>query len=183
MKRITYLQLCKENETHFEIAKSLWLPFLKEIHAHEGVFQTESQMEEGLRKRIAIQGTRKDMHFEVAFWDKTAVGIAMFAIDLGTVRGLLDRGHGTVMGFYIRPEYRRQGIGTDFWRHIELVLAEDGAIGYYLCPDAVSGVPFWVRLGFENSGLIDPDDHRPIYIRRKENTSVRKKDKHALSLD
>lgn len=106
------------------------------------------------------------MHFEVAFWNGTAIGIAMFAVDLGTVYGLLEKGHGTVMGFYIQPEYRRKGFGKEFWIHIENVLREDGATKFYVCPDSVTGIPFWASLGFEDSGLIDPDDQKSIYIKK-----------------
>ena len=52
---------------------------------------------DAINKRIAIQGKRNDMHFEIAFHNNVAIGIAMFAIDLGTVRGLLDNGYGTVI--------------------------------------------------------------------------------------
>ncbi len=165
MEQLIYLQLRRECEEHFALATRLWLPFLKEIHTHDGAFQSREQILDGLRKRIAIQGSRKDMHFEVAFLNATAIGIAMFAIDLGTVYELLEKGCGTVMGFYICPEYRRQGLGTEFWQHIKKTLRADGASKFYLCPDSVTGVPFWKSLGFEDSGLTDPDDHRPIYIK------------------
>lgn len=51
------------------------------------------------------------MHFEIATVDGEPFGIAMFAIDLGTVYGLLEKGYGTIMGFYIRPDFRRKRIG------------------------------------------------------------------------
>lgn len=93
-------------------------------------------------------------------------GIAMFAIDLGTVYGLLEKGYGTIMGFYISPNFRRKCLGTIFNRHIETVLYEDGATNMYICPDAVTGEPFWKANGYNNSGKIDPDDKKPIYIKK-----------------
>lgn len=93
-------------------------------------------------------------------------GIAMFAIDLGNVYGLLEKGYGIIMGFYIRPNFRRKGLGTIFNRHIETVLYEDGATNMYICPDAVTGEPFWKANGYNNSGKIDPDDKKPIYIKK-----------------
>lgn len=165
MRKLNYVQLQKGNEVHFATARELWVPFIKEVSAHDGTVQTEEQILDGLKKRIAIQGRRTDMHFEVAFWNDTAVGIAMFAVDLGTIYGLLEQGHGTVMGFYIHPEYRRMGFGSEFWSHIEDTLRTDGASKFYICPDSVTGVPFWKSLGFEDSGLMDPDDHKPIYVK------------------
>lgn len=166
MNRLNYVQLYKENEAHFDIASSLWVPFILEVNKHDGTIQTEEQILDGLRKRIAIQGVRRDMHFEVAFWNDAAIGIAMFVVDLGTVYGLLKKGYGTVMGFYIHPDYRRMGFGKEFWIHIEDTLRADGATKFYICPDSVTGVPFWKSLGFDDSGLIDPDDQKPIYIKK-----------------
>lgn len=166
MNRLNYVQLYKEDEARFSIASSLWVPFIEEVNEHDGTLQTKEQILDGLRKRIAIQGTRADMHFEVAFLNDIAIGIAMFAVDLGTVYGLLEKGHGTVMGFYIHPNYRRMGYGREFLSHIEDTLRADGASKFYICPDSVTGVPFWNSIGFEDSGLMDPDDHKPIYIKK-----------------
>ncbi len=35
----------------------------------------------------------------------------------------------------------------------------------YICPDTVTGEPFWKANGYNNSGKIDPDDKKPIYIK------------------
>lgn len=51
-------------------------------------------------------------------------------------------------------------------RHIETVLRDDGAENMYICPDAVTGEPFWKANGYKNSGKIDPDDKKPIYIKK-----------------
>ena len=103
------------------------------------------------------------MHFEMAFIDEVPFGIAMFAVDLGTVYGLLEKGYETIMGF---PAFRRKGLGTAFSRHIEEVLYGDGARKTYICPDAVTGKPFWKANGYTDSGKIDPDEHKPIYIKQ-----------------
>lgn len=165
MEKIEFLQIVKNNKALFEMARELWLPFIKELNEHEGVFQNDEIILDGLNKRIAIQGKREDMHFEIMLLNDTPIGIAMFAIDLGTVYGMLEKGYGTVMGFYIRPEYRRKGLGKKFWYHIEEVLGEDGAKKFYICPDSVTGVPFWTKMEFADSGLEDPDDKKPIYTK------------------
>lgn len=110
-KKLTYLQIDKNNAKHFEIAKSLWLPFICEVNEHDGITETEEEIINSLRKRISIQGSRPDMHFEIALLKNEPVGIAMFAIDTGTVYGLLEAGYGTMMGFFIRPEHRCKGYG------------------------------------------------------------------------
>lgn len=99
--QISFIQIEKENEKHFEMAAKLWIPFIREVQEHDGRYESEEKIIEGLKKRISIQGSRKDMHFEIAIVDGEPFGIAMFAIDLGTVYGLLKKGYGTIMGFYI----------------------------------------------------------------------------------
>jgi len=165
MKNINFVQICKENKGLCETAKKLCVPYFEELNAHEGIIESNEAILDAINKRIAIQGKRNDMHFEIAFHDNVAIGIAMFAIDLGTVHGLLQSGYGTVMEFYIRPEYRRMDFGKEFWLHIEEMLCDDGASNCYVTPDSVTGVPFWTNMGFEDSGLVDPDSNQPIYTK------------------
>ena len=167
MQKLTYLQIDKDNEEHFENAKSLWLPFIREVNEHDGTAETDEEITDGLNKRISVQGSRPDMHFEIAFLGEEPVGIAMFAIDTGTVYGLLEAGYGTVMGFFIKQEQRRKGFGKEFFRHIEEILKKDGAPKIYLTPDGVTGEPFWRAMGLSDSGKTDPDNKMPIYIKDK----------------
>lgn len=165
MNRLKFLQLENGNAEHLELAKSVWLPFCQEINLHDGISETNEEIIDALQKRIGVQGTRPDMHFELVLFDGEVIGIAMFAIDLGTVYGMLEKGYGTIMGFFIKPEYRRQGYGREVYQHIEDVLRHDGAPKIYLTPDGVTGEPFWTAIGFKNSGKFDPDDKKFIYIK------------------
>ncbi|MGN0687898.1 MAG: GNAT family N-acetyltransferase [Oscillospiraceae bacterium] len=97
------------------------------------------------------------MHFEIAFTGSTPVGISMFAINTGTIYGLLPKGCGTIMGFYIIPECRHRGYGKEFYEHIEESLNTQNSVMLYLTPDGVTDKPFWKAVGFIDSGKIDPD--------------------------
>ena len=165
MKRLNFVQIYKEDNEICETVRELCVPYFEELNAHEGICESKEEILNAIKCRIAIQGKRKDMHFEIAFYNHTAIGIAMFAIDLGTVCGLLERGYGTVMELYIRPEYRRMGFGKEFWCHIEETLCNDGASRFYVTPDSVTGIPFWTHLGFKDSGFVDPDSKVPIYVK------------------
>lgn len=165
MNRLTFIQIEKNNSEHYEAAKSLWLPFSRELDEHENITETEEEMLHDLTRRINIQGSRPNIHFELAYADDEPVGIAMFAIDTGTVYGMLESGYGVITGFYIMPKYRRRGFGKEFFAHIESVLKSDGAPKIYLTPDGVTGEPFWTALDFANSGKFDPDDQKYIYIK------------------
>lgn len=166
MKQLKFVQLVKNDAELLKKAESVWIPFIKEVNANDGIMQDDAEIAIGLQKRISIQGLRSDMHFEIALLDNIVIGISMFAIDLGTVYGLLDHpGYGTVIGFYIKPECRRKGYGRQIYEHIQKTLSKDGARKIYLCPDAVTGVPFWSAMGFSESGKYDPDAKKPIYIK------------------
>ena len=166
MSELKFVQLQEGSKELCDMAKEVWLPFIREVNANDGKSQSDVEILNGLQKRIHIQGTRKDMHFEIILLDDEVVGISMFAIDLGTIYGLLDSpGYGTVMGFYIKPSHRRKGFGRTFFEHIQDVLKKDGANKIYVCPDSVTGIPFWKAMGFSSSGKFDPDDDKPIYIK------------------
>lgn len=175
MRKLSFIQIEKGNNHHYELAEKLWIPFSEELNKHEGITETKEEIIHDLTRRINIQGSRNNMHFELLLKDDTPIGISMFAIDTGTVYGLLESGYGVITGFYIRPEYRRKGYGRRFFEHIESVLINDGAPKIYLTPDGVTGEPFWVSLGFENSGKFDPDDKKYIYIKDCKDSDINRK--------
>ena len=105
------------------------------------------------------------MHFELFFYEDVPVGFANFAIDTGGISGLIDKGFGFIMEFYIALEFRRKGYGKLFYNHIEETLKNDGTKNIYLTSDTITGVPFWIAMGFIESGKIDPDNKLPIYIK------------------
>ena len=167
MEKLKFIQIQKDNEHHFYETAKLWMAYIQELDSHEGMKITlkENEIVNNLRKRIEIQGQRPDMLFEIAYHQDEPVGIANFAIDLGTIYGLIESGYGTVMEFYIKPEFRRKGFGKIFLNHIESVLRNDGARNMYICPDLVTGKPFWKTMGFVDTGKIDPDSKLPIYTK------------------
>ena len=165
MEKLTFVQIQKNNPKHYEDAALLWIPFIRELNSHRGVIDSEDTITGNLKKRIAIQGTRPDMHFEIAYQENKPTGIANFGVDLGTIYGLIEAGYGTVMGCYIKPEMRRKGFGREFFAHIENTLRRDGAKLMYVCPDEVTGKPFWKAMGFTDSGKMDPDEKLSIYTK------------------
>lgn len=165
MTKLSFVQISKENDELCEITRTLCVPYFEELNAHEGIIESKEEILNAVNQRIAAQGKRNNMHFEIVFLNSVPIGIAMFAIDLGTVCGLLERGYGTVMEFYICPEYRREGYGEEFLRHIEDTLRNDGASNFYITPDSVTGIPFWRSMGYKDSGLMDPDNNQPIYTK------------------
>ena len=172
MEKLTFVQIEKNNEGHFNDATKLWVPFLNELDSHNSKTRTTDEILDNLRKRVNIQGQRKDMHFEICYLDSQPVGIANFAVDLGGIKGILEAGYGFIMGYYILPEFRRQGYGREMLNHIEKVFRSHGVKQLYTSPDPITGEPFWSSMGFTDSGKIDPDDKLPIYIKSIEKQPI-----------
>jgi len=106
------------------------------------------------------------MHFDLMRVGKRKkpIGFAYYAIDKGTIGGLIDPDGGVFLSYYIAPEYRRQGYGRHMFLHCAETLHRDGAAYLYCCPDPVTGEPFWRAMGFEDSGIFDPDDRLNIFM-------------------
>jgi|GEM_PF-1535169 Acetyltransferase (GNAT) family. len=166
MPKNKFVQIYEENTDLYQDLLPQWTDFLRELAEHDDNTPTSNEeIIHDLNRRIKIQGNRKDMHFELFYCDDKLVGFSNFAINLGTIYGLVEAGHGTVMGFYIVPNFRRKGYGQIFFEHIEETLRNDGADKMYLCPAPVTGEPFWIAMGFRDSGKFDPDDKLPIYFK------------------
>jgi GNAT superfamily N-acetyltransferase len=165
---IKFIQVNNDNYSEHQRLKFLWNDCIKEINGHHSKIEDDEIIEKDLKRRINNQGKRKDMHFEVFYLGSTLIGFSHFAIDLGTIYGLIEGGYGTIMGYYIIPQYRRKGYGKILYKHCEKTLKNDGAKKMYICPDPVTGEPFWSAIGFKDSGKMDPDDKLPIYIKEIE---------------
>lgn len=167
-KRLFFEQISPDNRQQYEQALELWIPYIKEIYADdpEENCKTDEQMAQDLKPRIAIQGTQFGMHFELCYQkDGELVGFAFYAYDHGGIQQVLEAGLGYIMEYYIKPEYRRHGYAREMYEHAETMLIQDGVTKLYLTPDSKNGVPFWKAMGYEDSGLIDPDNQMPIYIK------------------
>lgn len=163
-----HIQIQEGNNAQFNQLLNLWIPYCRET----GNAENDAAMAEDARKRVNIQGRREDMHFELSYADGTLVGFCFYAVDLGGIRNILPPNLGYIMEFYVLPQYRRQGYGTEMYRHIETTFSNHGVESIYLTPDETSGEPFWVTLGFVNSGKVDPDNHMPIYIKKISETTT-----------
>jgi GNAT superfamily N-acetyltransferase len=165
LKNIKYVQIYKGNQDLYDKILPQWIDYFNNLSWEEDEKPTDDEVIYDLNRRINIQGNRPDMHFELFFCDDMLVGFANFAINTGTLYGLLKAGYGTVMEFYISPEFRRKGYGKLLFEHIEETLRNDGTQNIFLTPDPSTGEPFWVAMGFYDSSKIDPDNNYPVYIK------------------
>lgn len=166
---LTYIQVKNESED-INLLKPLWISYMREIYMGDPDVEIlpDHEIADWLTGRVRIQGQRDTMHFERIYEKDILIGFAMYAIDLGGIKGILEAGYGYIMELYIVPDYRRKGMGSQVFQYIENILKKDGTSKIYLTPDSASGIPFWRALGFMDSGKIDPDNKMPIYIREIE---------------
>ena len=166
-KELRYVQINRDDEKQLKLLLSMWILYEREVNKDEKEMQedTDNDLEKCARQRVNIQGNRNDMHFEMCFDGDELIGFALFAVDLGGIRGILEGGYGYIMEYYIRKEFRRKGYATKLFIHIVDVFQKHGSKKIYLTPDSISGIPFWNKMGFKDSGKIDPDNKMPIYIK------------------
>ena len=152
-----YIQIYKENQDLYNAILPLWLAYFNELDEES----TADEIIHDLKRRINNQGKRPNMHFEIFFCDDTPIGFAHFAV----ITSGSKAGYGFLMEFYIAPKFRRKGYGKLFYEHIEKTLKNDGTQNLFLTCDTITGVPFWIAMGFSESGEIDSDNNLPVYVK------------------
>jgi GNAT superfamily N-acetyltransferase len=187
-ERIIFTTIKKRSRAA-RLALPLWLAFRAEIQDN-GDENPVAPLPD-FRRRVNHQGARPDMHFDLmrAGKKKTPIGFAHYAVDKGTIGGRIDPGGGVFLSYYIAPAYRRQGYGRRMFLHCAETLYRDGAAHLYCCPDPVTGEPFWRAMGFEDSGIFDPDDRLNIFMKKRpdpagiECRAMRREDLHVHMMD
>lgn len=159
-------QINKDNTEQYQTLLSLWIPYLREIcDDDETANETDEELAKYAKQRVNIQGSRNDLFFELVYQENECIGFAYYAVDLGGIKNLLEPGYGYIMEFYVKPESRRKGYATMMFKHIEEIFTKLHVPKLYLTPESKTGIPFWYQMGFKDSGLTDPDNHMPIYIK------------------
>ena len=72
--------------------------------------------------------------------------------------------YGYIMEFYIKPEYRLKNYGKTMNCHIKKIYEKNNIKKIMLTPNK-EAISFWEKLGYHNSGKIDPTNDLPIYLR------------------
>ena len=165
MEAITFTPI-KRHSRAARLTLPLWLAFRAEIKDN-GDENPVGPLPD-FRRRVKNQGTRPDIHFELMRMGKakTPIGFAHYAVDKGTIGGLIEPNGGVFLAYYIAPEHRRKGYGKRMFLHCAETLRRDGAGYLYCCPDPVTGEPFWRAMGFEDSGIFDQDDRLNIFMEK-----------------
>ncbi len=161
-KQIRYIQLSADNAENCNVFVSLMYKYIDEMNMHSKRPLPKAFQQKWFDSIIAIQGPA-DRHLELCYVDGTPIGFLYGKIDHEDHKGFIKPGWGYIMEFYVKPEYRRNGYGTEMFMRMESLMRADGAKMMYLTADPVTGKPFWEAMGFVNTGERSPENQEYIY--------------------
>ncbi|MDR3310415.1 MAG: GNAT family N-acetyltransferase [Oscillospiraceae bacterium] len=156
MERLKYMQLLRGDAQHIRLLAELLTDYNREIAPE----WTERSAE--LAVRLIGETGASGSHLEIVFAPQESGGQSV----AGFVWGQIDSaGRGFVREFYVKPEYRRRGYGSDIFRHLESCFARDGAAEAWLTAGD-SAREFWESVGFVKTGVTADFNGLPVYTKR-----------------
>jgi GNAT superfamily N-acetyltransferase len=164
MLKMRFVQIEKNNEEHFELFKSLMVPYNSEQDSHRPYkepLSTETIIEY-TRGMMNMQGPF-DRHLELCFDGEKLIGFYYAKVDHIGHKGFIKPEYGYIMEFYVLPEHRRKGCGKLMFNRLESLFANHNIKRMYLTSDPITGEPFWKSLGFEDTGEISPENNLKIF--------------------
>lgn len=166
MINIKYIKL-NSNSSDFQKKdfEKLVLLYGTELDSHQNRTTPKEILTKWANSMINIQGDA-DRHLELCYEEKNLIGFLYGKIDHPNHKGFIKVGYGYIMEFYVLPEFRRKGYGKQMYSHLEKLLITDGAKGFYLTSDPVTGKPFWLACGYKCTGEISPENNQEIYEKR-----------------
>lgn len=144
---------------HIDLLRPMWMNYMREI----GEVTSESESEKELLSRIHLSENHEHIFFRIIWSGNDAVGFASYSID-GGIKNIIPPGYGYIMEFYLLEHWRKRGIASSTVSDICNNLKELGCSQIYLT-SVHQSEHFWLNNGFHNSGLIDPDNELPIFIK------------------
>ena len=159
---LIFVALSPNNVSHCAIFTSLMKSYIAEMNEHSHRPLPEMYWQKWIDSIIRILGDQ-DRHLELCRLDNEWIGFLYGKADHEDHKGFIKPGYGYIMEFYVRPEYRRKGIGSKMLERMEALFRNDGIKNVYLTADPVTGKPFWEAMAYKNSGEISPDNRLEIY--------------------
>ena len=160
---MNYTMVDKDNSTHYELLEKLMFEYVAETDQHQSTATpqsiipriTKSMIDKLDENRILLIVTNDD----------ETVGFCYVKVDKEGDRGLIRPNWGYVMEFYVRPQYRRKGVGRKMVNLCEEFFSFRGARNIWLTADAVTGVPFWLACNYCDSNEISPENNQKIFTK------------------
>lgn len=158
-----YISVEKTNKKHYELLKKMMLEYVAELDIHQNT-KTPNEIVLKVTKSM-IDKLDENRILQIIFDNEDTVGFYYAKIDLVGDKGLIFPNCGYIMEFFVRPDYRRKGIGRTMATVCENQLAENGVLKIWLTADSVTGIPFWLACGYCDSGEISYENNQKILIK------------------
>ncbi len=154
MENLTYLQPESGNEDHRVLLESLTIPYHQELDTHGGETLSVQEIRSITGDMLSAAG-RAGVGLELCYLEGELVGFWYGKVDINATGVQRKAGKATILEFYIRPGYRRRGLGSAMYRRAVEVLERWGANRLELTADPATGAAFWRAMGFEPNGKKD----------------------------
>jgi len=165
MEHLRFEQVEPQNMTQCECFKKMMYAYSEELGGMEelcGEQEIAAFIEKWVQSILRLLGP-SDRHLKLCWLDDQPAGFLYGKVDHKEHKGYVKPGYGYVMEFYVVPQFRRKGIGTAMFHHLENCFKMDGATQMYLTTDTNEGISFWEWQGFVNTGEESPDNSMAIY--------------------
>lgn len=157
-----FIPLNKDDDKQCRSFEEMMDAYTLELDEHLGKNTPREVIGRWVKSIIEKQGAA-DRHLELCWEENEPVGFLFGKVDHPEHRGYIRPGWGYVMEFYVRPEYRRRGYGQTMCGHLEKLFRRDGVRDVYLTADPVTGKPFWLAMGYRDTGEKSPDNKQEIF--------------------
>ncbi|MBQ8850562.1 MAG: GNAT family N-acetyltransferase [Clostridia bacterium] len=158
-----FITVEKGNPEHYALLEEMMLEYISETDAHRGISTPKEFIPKITKSMIDRSDGRRILM--LAADENEGVGFFYAKIDKEGDAGLIRPDWGYIMEFFVRPPYRRRGIGRDMVYLCEKFFAHRGIGKVWLTADAVTGEPFWVSCGYYDSGEVSAENGQKIFIK------------------
>ena len=127
MNKLSFIQVQKNNPQHCETFKQMMVPYNRELGVKkpDGTPYGDEFMMKWAQSCIDMQGPF-DRHLELAYIDNVPIGFIYGKVDHEGHKGFIKPEYGYIMEFYVEPEYRRKGYGTEMFLRLEELFSAHG---------------------------------------------------------
>lgn len=158
-----YISVEKTSKNHYELLEKMMLEYIAELDMHQNN-KTPNEIVLKVTKSM-IDKLDENRILQLVLDNGNVVGFYYAKIDRIGDKGLIYPNCGYIMEFFVRPDYRRKGIGRAMAAACENQLAEKDVPKIWLTADSVTGIPFWLACGYCDSGEISYENNQKILIK------------------
>jgi GNAT superfamily N-acetyltransferase len=174
---INFIPLNQNNSEQFAVFCELLTEYDAEIDEKPLDTQDQERIKR-IAKYIIKCADRENSWVELLYAQNKSIGFMFYEIDDGSYGAPETLGYGFIREFYIRPEYRKQGLGTGCYKKIEDTFQKHAVKQIWLTCETETGAPFWSSLGFVNTEKRCQKNDIDIYVKPIGFTRVEKELSH-----